>query len=189
MSYPTKQDLVLGSSNQILSAPGRHYNVEELAMKIQFSCPAWTGDRVIDVHLVKIYNTVTCYIGKIEGDEPITISPSIKRIKAVAGTLPQAHPTGIIPNRFLPMNSQSDHLATADDGYIKTFPILGTANGTGFSHHLVIPHYPKGHPSYADNGKIEIGFNCSTQGFQHSDAGTEPTCLNWITNSNTNEES
>jgi len=186
-SLSTKVDLSLGNSNQIVDKPNSHYNVEEYTAKFQFTCPAWTnGDRVIDIHMVKIYNTVTCYIGKIEGDEPIVPTVTIERIRAVPGTLPDADPTGVIPNRFLPMNSQSDLLATGDEGYIKTFPLLGTSNATGFIHHLVIPHYPVEHPSFADSGKIEIGFNCSTQGFIHSDAGTEPTCLHWLTNSNVN---
>lgn len=179
-------EIQLGNSNQIVASNGKHYNLELWDAKIQMSCTSWTaGDRLVDIIIVKQYNVCTMYISKIKGDAN-AVAGVKGTIKSVPGTLPGADPSGKIPNRFLPANTQTD-IDAGTDGHHKTFSIMGNNKGTGFVNHLVINHFPVNDPNFDTSGQITIGYNASTQPFTHSDAGCDPTAIHYITDSNINK--
>lgn len=180
--------LVLGNGNQIESRSGKHYNVEEWDAKIELQCDSWTGgNRFVDVRIVKLYNVCTFYISTIKGDAGSPVPPPNRGlIRSVPSVDPTALTSGKIPNRFLPMNTQTDIDAGNNEGFHKTFLIAGIDGGAGFAHHFVIQHFPLGDPNFGENGKITIGFNASNTGFPHTDAGTDPTSIQYITNTNIN---
>lgn len=187
----TVKSLVLGDSNQIVENNNKHFNVEEYKTLMQFSGP-WAVDKIAEIHIMKLYNTVTFMMSYIEGEPPADNVP-YTIIQSVPFTLNVQYPymaeknlTGKIPQRFLPRNSPLDTQKGTDEPFNKSFGVAGSQHGTGFNHLLTIQNKPYGYFGYEDNGIIKIGFNMSTGGFNNGTTTIEPTCLSWLTDSNIN---
>jgi hypothetical protein len=177
--------LVLGDSNQLIASPGNHYNVEHYTDILELECSSWAANKKVEITILKLYNQCTLHLSSVVGDSPVAPAGSPGTINAVsASTYPEASTTGRIPNRFLPKHHPQD--STSGDGAWKTFPILGTNNGGGFVHQLSIYHVPIDDPQSVNNGAVVISYNASTSEFSHNDAGTEPTAITYLTDTNIN---
>jgi len=184
------KSLELGDSNQLNENENKHYNVEEYKTMMQFSGP-WAVDRVSEIHIVKVYNVVTCSISYIDGDAPDFIAPTI--IESVPFTLDPDYPykapknlLGKLPQRFLPRNTPQDSNNGTDEAFTKTFSIPGSVGGVGFGNLLTILNKPAGVVGSENNGEIKIGYNMSSSGFISRAVTIEPTSLSWLTDSNLN---
>lgn len=192
LDYGVKS-LYLGNSNQLLSSDEKHYNIEEYKTCMQFSGP-WDIDKLAEIHITKVYNTCTMHISLIGGENKMGTQPKI--IKSVPYDLTpidtEVYPaqatknlTGRIPSRFLPRNTASDIFFDTPDGggIIKSFPVSGIQNGTGFAHLMTIMNDNR---KPDETGQIKFGFNMSTSGFTNKDASIQTQDISYLTNTNMN---
>jgi hypothetical protein len=185
--------LYLGNSNQLLASDEKQYNIEEYKTCMQFNGP-WDIDKLAEIHITKIYNACTMHISVIAGENSMGTAGKI--IQSVPYDLtpinvevyPNQAPknlTGRIPSRFLPRNTASDIFYETPDGagIIKSFPVAGINNKTGFAHLMTIMNDNR-KPS--ETGQIKFGFNMSTGPFNNKDASIQTQDISYLTNTNMN---
>lgn len=191
MAHNTDNSLILGDSNQTIASNGSHYNIEEYKRTFQMHCTSWASDKPVQIHIVKLFNTVTFHMSVIQGDliSVAGVPGTMSSVPWTLGIVPENYDPvsldGRIPNRFLPRNTSRD-VQIGSEGYYKSFPVTGINNGTGFTHLLTILHAPVGAPEFGDNGILNVGYNNSNSTFSHSDCGLNPTSISYLTNSNIN---
>lgn len=188
MSLTKIPSLYIGDSNQLVINKNQHYNLEEYKTVMQFKGP-WAVDKICEIHIMKNYNIVTCYLSWIEGEADTGDVAGIQ-MESVPFTLPGDHDLkntdGKLPQRFLPKNTFYDVTKGGIEAHSKTFSVPSLQKGVGFNSLMTIYNAPQSDPTNIDNGVIKFGYNVSNQGFVNPTASIQPTSLTWLTDSNLN---
>lgn len=188
MSLKIIPSLSLGDSNQLVVNKDKHYNLEEYITTMQFTGP-WTTDKACEIHIMKNYNIVTCYISWLNGDLDTGDVAGVL-IESVPFTLLgdyiNKNTLGKLPQRFLPKNTLNEVTIGGVEAFSKSFSVPALQKGVGFNSLMTIYNAPQSDVTNVNNGIVKFGYNMANQGFTNPTTSIQPSSLSWLTDSNLN---